>query len=66
MTKAELIQAATKRTNGARVLGHVIDYMVEVGKLSPPPTFDGSHRRIYHTDHIEQVIAHVTRKQVTS
>lgn len=65
MIRSELFRAVQDRT-GKPVPPHILEYLCQHGRLDPPPRLDGGHRRVFEPVHVDQVVAYVTRKQVTS
>ncbi|MCW8139880.1 MAG: MerR family transcriptional regulator [Planctomycetota bacterium] len=63
MSRLELMRAL--RARGAAVPPHTIEYLAQQGRLDPPPRLDGSHRRVYAPEHVDQVLAHVRRGRRT-
>ena len=61
MTRSELIRAV--RARGEKVAPHIVEYLIGLGRLEPPPRLDGSHRRIFDAAHVDQVAAHVRRRR---
>lgn len=60
MTRSELLRAA--RARGVPAAPHVLEYLAQQGRLDPPPRLDGSHRRVYLPEHVDQLVAHMRRR----